>query len=99
MDDFLWPPGATLPSKQLYTWMIAQFSKGIQIGLVRISELAETDLLLDFGVYGDTAVDYQVTDDLGQTVRYEMYFGAPQVQIAADRWRRLSLYAHPLESN
>lgn len=99
VDDFLWPPGATLPSKQLYNWMLGQFSKGIQIGLVRISELtSENDLLFDFGIYGDTAVGYQVTDDLGQTVRYEMNFGTPQVQIAEDRWKRLSLYAHPLES-
>ena len=99
VDDFLWPPGAALPSKQLYTWMLAQFSKGIQIGLVRCSELvSEIELLVDFGIYGDTAVGYQLTDELGQTVRYEMMFGAAQVQNAEDRWKRLSLYAHPLES-
>jgi hypothetical protein len=99
VDDFLWPPKATIPSKQLYNWMLSQFSKGIQIELVRMSELtSESDLLVDFGIYGDTAVGYQVTDDLGQTVRYEMLFGAPQVQVAEDRWKRLSLYAHPLES-
>ena len=55
-------------------------------------------MLVDFGVYGDTAVGYQVTDELGQTVRYEMLFDPSQVQVAVDRWKRLSLYAHPLES-
>ena len=44
------------------------------------------------------AVGYQVTDELGQTVRYEMLFGRHQVQAAEDRWKRLSLYARPLES-
>jgi hypothetical protein len=99
VDDFLWPPKAALPSKELYAWVLSQYSKGIQIGLVRASELEpESDLLVDFGIYGDAAVGYQVTDELGQTVRYEMLFGRHQVQAAEDRWKRLSLYARPLES-
>ena len=53
---------------------------------------------MDFGIYGDTAVGFQITDELGQTVRYEMQFGLHQVQLANDRWKRLSLYARPLES-
>ena len=99
IDDFLWPPLATLPSKELHTWILSQYTQGIQIGLVRTSELApEADLLVDFGIYGDTAVGYQTTGDLGQTVRYEMLFGSQHVQTAEDRWKRLSLYARPLES-
>ena len=53
---------------------------------------------IDFGVYGKTAVGYQVTDEVGQTLRYEMLFGPHHVQLAEDRWQRLSLYARPLES-
>ena len=99
VDDFLWPPKAALPSKELHSWILSQYSQGIQIGLVRASELEpESDLLVDFGIYGDAAVGYQVTDELGQTVRYEMLFGRHQVQAAEDRWKRLSLYARPLES-
>lgn len=99
IDDFLWPPVAAVPSTELHAWILAQYTQGIQIGLVRISELAaEADLLVDFGIYGDTAVGYQTTSDVGQTVRYEMRFGQGHVQAAEDRFKRLSLYARPLES-
>ena len=60
--------------------------------------MPESDLLVDFGIYGETAVGYQVTDEVGQTLRYEMLFGPQHVQLAEDRWKRLSLYARPLES-
>ena len=99
IDDFLWPPSSRLPSKELHAWILSQYSKGIQIGLVRSSELEpESDLLVDFGIYGDAAVGYQVTDEVGQTVRYEMSFGSQHVHVAEDRWKRLSLYARQLES-
>ena len=39
IDDFLWPPKATLPSKHLYTWIVEQYGKGIQVGLLRLSDL------------------------------------------------------------
>ncbi len=66
---------------------------------MRASELEpESDLFVDFGIYGDTAVGYQVADELGQTVHYAMLFGLHHVQAAEDRWKRLSLYARPLES-
>ncbi len=99
VDDFLWPPKAALPSKELHSWILSQYSQGIQIRLVRVSELEpESDFLVDFGIYAGTAVGYQVTDELGRTVHYEMLFGLHQVQAAEDRWKRLSLYARPLES-
>ena len=99
IDDFLWPPKAALPSRELHDWILSQHSKGIHVELVRVSELvAECDLLVDFGIYGKTAVGYQVTDEVGQTLRYEMLFGLQHVQLAEDRWKRLSLYARPLES-
>ncbi len=63
---------------------------------MRVSELEpENDLLIDFGIYGDAAVGYQVTDELGQTVHYEMLFGLHQVQAAEENGYR---YARPLES-
>ena len=72
VDDFLWPPKAALPSKELHSWILSQYSQEIQIGLVRVSELEpENDLLVDFGP-SDAAVGYPVTDELGQTVHYEM---------------------------
>ena len=79
--------------------MLRQYSQGIQVGLVRLSDLEqEADLVHDFGIYGDTAAGYQTTDEIGQTVQYEMRFGSPRVRLAEDRWRRLSLYIQPFES-
>lgn len=99
IDDFLWPPKAALPSKHLYTWILQQYSMGIQVGLLRSSDLeGDRDLMRDFGIYGSTCTGYQTTDEIGQTVRFEMRFGPHHVRYAEDRWKRISLYAQPFES-
>jgi hypothetical protein len=99
IDDFLWPPKATLPSKHLYTWIIEQYSKGIQVGVLRLSDLdGDRDLIRDFGIYGATATGYQTTDEIGQTVHFEMHFGPNHVRQAEDHWKRISLYARPFET-
>lgn len=99
IDDFLWPRRAELPSKGLMNGMVAQFAQGIQIGVMRLSELeSDRDLMVDFGIYGRVAVGYQTTDESGLTVKYEMCFGEPHVRLAEDRWKRLSLYTRPFES-
>ncbi|MCA9216524.1 MAG: hypothetical protein KDB27_25820 [Planctomycetales bacterium] len=99
IDDFLWPPKATLPSKHLYTWIVEQYGKGIQVGLLRLSDLdGDRELMRDFGIYGTTAAGYQTTDEIGQTVQFEMHFGPNHVRHAEDRWKRISLYSRPFET-
>ena len=99
IDDFLWPPKAQLPSKSLYTWIVQQYSQGIQVGLLRLSDLeGDKNLILDFGIYGTSATGHQTTDEMGQTIHFEMRFGAQHVRQAEDRWKRISLYAQPFET-
>ncbi len=98
IDDFLWPPAAQVPGKPLMSWILQQCSAGIQIGLLRMSELdEEADLLRDFGIYGNEAVGYQHTDLQSRTLRYELSFDMTDIRIAEDRWKRLSLFATPYE--
>ncbi len=47
IDDFLWPPRAKVPSKDLFAWIVRQYVQGIQIGVLRVS-----DVRADAGRYG-----------------------------------------------
>ena len=94
IDDFLWPPKACLPCTELSTWIQSQADHRIDVKLIRASELdEERDLMRDFGIYGELAVGYQVTDTDGLTVRYEISFQPLARQLAADHWAQLQLYA------
>ena len=62
--DYIWPPKAKLPARDVVDWIGPQVQAGITISLVRESELlGETDLLLDFGIYGKLATGIQYTDE------------------------------------
>jgi len=97
IDDFFWPPAARLPDRRLLHWAQSQQSQGVQVTLARVSEVEE-GLRLDFGVYGERAVGYQVVDEQGRTERYEMRFDESSRRVAEDRWRRLELFLTPLEA-
>lgn len=96
VDEFFWPEKSDLPDKQLLRWAKAQHDEGIAVSIARLSEV-EDDLRLDFGVYGERAVGYQVVDERGRTERYMLLFDAASRQLAEDRWRRLELFVEPLD--
>jgi hypothetical protein len=99
IDDYFWPPAARLPENDLMRWIHQQYDQGIEISLVRVSELQlEPDLIADFGVYGDEAVGYQQTDQDGRTQRYELHFDATRVAAAEQRWNKLQLFSLRLET-
>ena len=57
IDDFLWPPSARLPCTELRTWIQDQADHGINVSVLRTSELQdEHELLRDYGIYGELAV-------------------------------------------
>ena len=98
IEDFLWPPGASLPCTELRTWIQEQADHGISVSVVRTSELQdERELLRDYGIYGELAVGYQLTDTAGLTERYEISFCPQARQAAEDRWAKLALYARSWE--
>ena len=96
IDEFFWPKRAELPDKQLLAWAKAQHDEGISVQLARLSEV-EQELRLDFGVYGERAVGYQVVDESGKTERFMLLFDAESRNLAEDRWRRLELFVEPLD--
>ena len=70
IDEFFWPRLSKNPSEQLWKWILDQHQRGIEVGLVRLTDLeTEPSLISDFGIYGTTAVGFQVTDFEGKTVR------------------------------
>ena len=98
IDDFLWPPAAKVPSRDIFAWIHEQHQKGIETSLMRISDIeTESELVCDMGIYGQCAVGYQCADDIGRTVRFELRFDQNSIQLAEDRWKKLQLYARPIE--
>ena len=98
IDEFLWPPAAKVPGEPLMRWALEQHTAGIQIGLIRMCELEEEpDLLCDFGIYGCEAIGYQHTDMQSRTLSFDLSFAPSELRKGEDRWKRLSLYAHPFE--
>ena len=91
--DFLWPPGAQAPSKEIREWIEPQYEQGIDIRLVRESDLFDQqDFLLDFGIYGDRATGTLYLDDQARTQRFELHFDKQSIELARDRWKRLKVY-------
>lgn len=95
LNDFFWPEGALLPAKVICRWIEDQYKHGLVIRLVRESEISdETDLLCDFGIYGDRATGTLVLDDQCRSLRYTLDFDSRSLKLAEDRWRRLVLFSH-----
>jgi hypothetical protein len=92
----LWGPDEILPVPEVRRWIDEQHERGIQVSLVRESEIGgETDLLCDFGIYGDRATGIQELDEQSRTLRFILLFDKQSIKLAQDRWARLSLYATP----
>jgi hypothetical protein len=96
LGSALWGPGETLPVPEVQRWIDEQHERGIQVSLVRESELSgELDLLCDFGTYGDQATGIQELDEQSRTLRFILLFDKQSIKLAQDRWARLSLYVTP----
>lgn len=92
--DELWPDRNALPVDRIQEWLIEQHHHGISLWLVRDSELSgESDLLVDFGIYGSRAIGIQELDDHGNTRQFTLRFGLEHVTQAEERWQRLLVYA------
>jgi hypothetical protein len=90
----LWPPELDLPLAVIRTWIEEQHYRGIDIWLVRESDLVgERGLLCDFGIYGDTATGKQELDSASRTICFSLSFDPAAIQLAQDRWARLLLFA------
>jgi hypothetical protein len=94
----VWPPEARLPARSTRQWIDDQHFRGIDIKVVRESDLInEPDLLRDFGIYGERATGEQETDDDSRTMRFVLSFDPAGIRLAQDRWERLLLFARPYD--
>jgi hypothetical protein len=99
IDEFFWPRASRTPSKQLFHWILEQYQRGIEVSLVRLSDLHDEPLLVcDIGIYGQSAVGQQQTDFEGKTTRFELCFAATALQQAEQRWQQLLVYAQPFSA-
>ena len=96
LNDFFWPPAALLPSADISRWIDEQHEGGVQVSLVRESEIeSEPDLFCDLGIYGNRATGWLELDTQCRTSRFTYDFSQESLQIADERWKKLSLYAVP----
>jgi len=99
LPESLWFADAPLPASAILPWIEEQHHHGLQVSLVRESDVArEPDLLVDIGIYGGKAVGEQELDEHSRTLRFTLDLDPQAVRVAEDRWRRLSLYATPFAS-
>ena len=96
IEDQLWPEGERLPIDPIGSWLDEQARHGIQLRLVRASQV-DDDLRADFGLYGNRAVGWQELDDRGHTARFTLSFEFAELLAAESRWDRLGIYATSLE--
>jgi hypothetical protein len=90
----LWPPELTLPNHTIRSWIEEQHYRGVEILLVRESDLvSEAGLLCDFGIYGDRSTGQQELDESSRTICFTLSFDRAAIQLAHDRWDRLRLFA------
>ncbi len=93
--DELWPQTQDLPVEELRQWIHEQSVHGIWIRLVRLSDLRnESDLIRDFGIYGQLAVGMQeLAEDNLTTLRFTLTFDMQTIRDAEQQWEKLSVYA------
>lgn len=92
--DHLWPTEDLFPCELIHSWLDEQHRYGIWLQLIRESKLAgDTDLLVDFGIYGTRATGKQTADPSGQTVQFVLDFNFSSVKAAESKWSRLAVYA------
>jgi hypothetical protein len=94
LPDELWPFDEKMPMTGILEWLVEQQGRGINVSLIRESDLTnEPDLLRDFAIYGDRAIGIQEMDEQSRTVRFVLSFDQPSIRQALDRWERLALYS------
>ncbi len=97
--DELWLASDSVPTKSVMDWIDLQHQQGIDISLVKESELLnEPELCRDMGIYDDRAVGIQELDDHCRTLAFTLYFGRAEIQRALANWQSLLLYARQYET-
>jgi hypothetical protein len=92
--DHLWPDGTLFPIEPIHSWLDEQHRHGIRIRLLRESDVGtDTDLLNDFGIYGNRAVGMQLADPAGRTIRFVLSFDFEKLRQAEAQWSRLTVYS------
>lgn len=92
--DHLWPETSLFPIDPLHSWLDDQHRHGIFIRLLRESDVgSDSDLLADFGIYGNRAVGTQLADPSGKTIRFVLSLDFEKLQKAEEQWNRLAVYA------
>ncbi len=92
--DELLPLSVLLPLEPLRSWVECQHNQGMWLGLVRESQIAHlSDLLSEFGIFGDRALSVREHDDEHPSFRCDLSFDAVPIQQAKDRWKTLKSYA------
>ncbi|WP_146678856.1 hypothetical protein [Pirellula sp. SH-Sr6A] len=92
--DHLWPEEALFPIEPIHSWLDEQHRHGIRLRLLRESDVGtETDLLNDFGIYGNRAVGIQLADPAGRTIRFVLSFDFAKLRQAEAQWSRLTVYS------
>lgn len=92
--DHLWPDTSLFPIEPLHSWLDEQHRHGIWIRLLRESDVgSESDLLTDFGIYGNRAIGMQSADPSGRTIRFVLSFDFEKLRQAESQWGRLAVYA------
>lgn len=95
----LWSPEMALPHHSIRSWIDEQHYRGVEVRLVRETELiGESSLLCDFGIYGDEATGRQELDEASRTICYTLSFDMSAIRLAQDRWMRLALFAQSYAS-
>lgn len=92
--DHLWPEDSLFPVDPIHSWLDEQHRYGIWLRLLRESAVgADTDLLNDFGIYGNRAVGMQLADPAGRTIRFILSFDFEKLRQAEAQWSRLAVYS------
>ena len=92
--DHLWPEESLFPMEPIHSWLDEQHRHGIWLRLLRESDVGtESDLLNDFGIYGNRAVGMQLADPAGRTIRFVLSFDFEKLRQAEAQWSRLAVYS------
>ncbi|GAB5440093.1 MAG: hypothetical protein Fues2KO_04420 [Fuerstiella sp.] len=79
---------------QIDAWLRMQHKAGIRLMTVQEQALGqEEDLLVDFGIYGTSAVGILDTDSQSRTLEFRLSFDPADIEVYAEKWERLLLYA------
>lgn len=94
IPDSLLVQDGRVPNYKMMDWMLEQSSRGVEVRWVRESDLKnESDLVRDFGIYGQIAVGEQEMDERCRTLRFTLDFESRQVDLAQQRWKRLEIFS------